>query len=91
MVRVPLIVVAVNVLIPLKFVMLAVVIVAFVAVRLPNVPTLVILGWAAVVRVPLMLVAVSVPTPLKFVMFAVVIVAFVAVRVPSVPTLVILG
>ena len=36
--------VAVNVLMPLKFVMLAVVIVAFVAVRLPNVPTLVILG-----------------------------------------------
>ena len=36
--------VAVNVLIPLKFVMFAVVIVAFVAVRVPNTPTLVILG-----------------------------------------------
>ncbi len=36
--------VAVNVLIPLRFVILAVVIVAFVAVRVPSVPTLVILG-----------------------------------------------
>ena len=73
--------VAVNVLIPLKFVMLA-----LVAVRLASVPTLVILGWAAVVSVPLILVAVSVPTPLRFVMLA-----LVAVKLVSVPTLVILG
>ena len=44
MVRVPLILVAVSVPTPLKFVMFAVVIVAFVAVRVPNTPTLVILG-----------------------------------------------
>ena len=73
--------VAVNVLIPLKFVMLA-----LVAVKLVNVPTLVILGWAAVVSVPLILVAVRVPTPLRFV-----ILALVAVKLASVPTLVILG
>ena len=36
--------VAVSVPTPLKFVMFAVVIVAFVAVRVPSVPTLVILG-----------------------------------------------
>ena len=78
--------VAVNVLMPLKFVMLA-----LVAVKLVNVPTLVILGWAAVVSVPLILVAVNVLIPLKFVMFAVVIVAFVAVRLPNTPTLVMLG
>ncbi len=83
--------VAVNVLIPLRFAMLAVVIVAFVAVRLPKVPTLVILGWVAVVNVPLILVAVNVLTPLRFVILAVVIVAFVAVRLSNVPTLVILG
>ena len=73
--------VAVNVLIPLKFVMLA-----LVAVKLVNVPTLVILGWAAVVSVPLILVAVRVPTPLRFV-----ILALVAVKLVNVPTLVILG
>ena len=73
--------VAVNVLMPLKFVMLA-----LVAVKLVNVPTLVILGWAAVVSVPLILVAVRVPTPLRFV-----ILALVAVKLASVPTLVILG
>ena len=78
--------VAVNVLMPLRFVMLA-----LVAVRFVSVPTLVILGWAAVVNVPLILVAVRVPTPLKFVILAVVIVAFVAVRVPNTPTLVMLG
>ncbi len=83
--------VAVSVPTPLRFVILAVVIVAFVAVRVPNVPTLVILGWAVVVSVPLMFVAVNVLMPLKFVMLAVVIVAFVAVRLPNTPTLVILG
>ncbi len=73
--------VAVNVLMPLRFVMLA-----LVAVRFVSVPTLVILGWAAVVNVPLILVAVRVPTPLKFVMLA-----LVAVKLASVPTLVIFG
>ena len=66
--------------------MFAVVIVAFVAVRVPNTPTLVMFGWAAVVNVPLILVAVRVPTPLRFV-----ILALVAVKLASVPTLVILG
>ena len=81
MVSVPLIFVAVRVPTPLRFVMFA-----LVAVRLVSVPTLVILGWAAVVNVPLILVAVNVLIPLRFVMLA-----LVAVRFVSVPTLVILG
>ena len=59
---------------------------AVVTVKLGRVPTLVILGWAAVVSVPLILVAVNVFTPLRFVILAVV-----TVKLGRVPTLVILG